>query len=191
MNENAKRILAEAGAEYDPAAEGVSTLVQRPEFENETFLNAIAGLRRFVGGGSDVGGRRPGGGFCRAVFAHGASGAHALLAAYMDTVDDAAREKAGLALWRALAPVARVARREGHINFDLDSWVPYQGNDGKSRLVVRVSEQVSERVRSMAFATRSTISGIAERALAAEVERYERDGGSLPTRPEAAEAVAS
>lgn len=179
MKEIVQKKWEEAGAERDEAAHGFFELSESAAFGGEEFLREIDGLRRFIGAGFAIGGRRPSAEFFEALLSRGRVGAEAVLNAHLEEIPDA-RERA-VPLWRAVSAIARTARAKGFIGWDLNSWKPMVP-EGKVRLIGHVSPNIDERTRAVAFASRRTLSEVLEDALREHASRYEKKHGPLPTR---------
>jgi hypothetical protein len=197
MNETVRKILEDAGVDVEPdrAAQGFAELVDERAFDGADFIAAVTPFRRFLKIGAEPAGRvRASREFYEAFLGHGRAGAEALLAAYQEALPDCPNpQDVHRATWSAVAVVARVAERRGCIRWNLNTWKPADFDPAKAKVVGRVPVEVAEAARCLAFATRRTLSAVVEDALRAEVARFEKKSGPLPTRaaPEKRQAEAA
>src|SRR6266542_1339459 len=181
MNEAVGKIWEAVGAERDEAAHGFFELSESSAFGDEAFLREIDGLRRFVGAGFAIGGRRPSPEFFEVLLSRGRVGAEAMLNAYLLEEISDARERA-VPLWRAVSAIARTARAKGFVGWDLNDWKPLVPDDSKARLVAYVGADTNEKVRRAAFEGRLTVSAYVEAALIERIEKHEKKHGPLAPR---------
>lgn len=174
-----KSVLAAAGAEPDPTARNVGALVDRCEGQ---WLRHLKGFVRYYGFGYDVGGNRPSRAFFEAFLGHGVEGCRALLERYFeetrgDRSADETRKEVD-----ALLQVTRTAQAAGAISWDVNTWKPGEYDESRRRVVAYVEPSVDEKLRRLAFESRSTVSRVVEAALAERIERHEKKHGPLAPR---------
>lgn len=175
-----KSVLAAAGAaEPDPMARNLGALAER--FDGE-WVRHLKGFIRYYGFGYDVGGTRPSRKFFEALLGHGAEGCSALLDRYFEetrgerSADETRKEV------DALLTVTRTAQAARAISWDVNNWKPGEYDESRRRVVAYVEPSIDEKLRRLAFESRSTVSRVVESALTERIEKHEKKHGPLAPR---------